>query len=121
LNKYIFTIIFLVSFLIAVSVWIEPTKAFFSDKNKVENELRIKNAEKDSLANLLENIKNNSNDLEKSTRNSGYAKKGETMLKIVSNNPEEESKKLKVSMFLLFALTVVVALIILFAIPKKGA
>ena len=119
MKKRVFNIVCFGAVLVALLVLFEPTRAYFFDRVKMQKELQAKNAERDSLANVLENIRNNPQDLERNARNSGFARKGETMIKIVPVNIEEETRKLKISAFLLLALTIIIALIFIFAIPKK--
>jgi hypothetical protein len=57
--------------------------------------------------------------LEKTVRNSGYSRKDETMLKIITPDTEKEMKRFEITMFLLIAATIVVLLVILFALPNK--
>jgi len=118
-KKYLFKIFCAVILLLILAYWVVPLKAFFFDKAKIENELRVKNVEKDSLSEVLTDMQNNPDDLEKEARNNGYAKKGETMLKIVPENLEEKSRKLNISLFLIASLIIVSGLIISFAIQRK--
>jgi len=120
MKKHFFKIFCVTAIVIALATLFEPSRAYFFDKAKIQKELEAKKNEKDSIVKVFENIRNNPNDLERSARNSGYAKRGETMLKIVSVNEEEEMRKLKISAFLLLSLTIIIGLIVLFAIPKKA-
>lgn len=118
-QKHIFPIFLLVALIIAFFVCVEPIKAFFYDKPKIEKELQSKNNQKDSLASILNNIKDNPDYMEKEARNSGYAKKGETMLKIVPEDIQEKNKKNSINAILLLSAFAVIVLIILFALPKR--
>ena len=101
-------------------VWTRPVKALFFDKKRVENELKAKTNEKDSLERVLKGVREDPNNLERTVRNNGYSKKDETMLKIISPDSEKETRNFEITFFLLLASAVIVLLVILFAIPQKN-
>ena len=119
MKKHFFKLFLLFALCVAIASLFEPTRAYFFERTELKNELQAKNVTKDSLADVLQSIRNNPRDLERNARNSGFAKRGETMLKIVRVDVEDEVRKLKISAVLLLSLIIVVVLILVFAIPKK--
>lgn len=120
-KKYFFVIFVIIMLVVIGAYWAKPAKAFLFDKVKIEKELQEKNAEKQLLTENLEEMQNNPDDLEKEARNNGYAKKGETMLKIVPENVEEKNRRLNISAFLIIALIIISGLIVSFALSNKKA
>ncbi|MCL1945614.1 MAG: hypothetical protein FWF51_00475 [Chitinivibrionia bacterium] len=112
-------IVIAIAIIITLLVWTRPIKATFFDKKRIENELKAKTNEKDSLEKVLKGVIEDPNNLQRTVRNSGYSQKDETMLKIIVPDAEKETRNFEITFFLLVAATIVVLLVILFALPQK--
>jgi len=99
---------------------VRPLRAFLFDRARSQNTLENKIAQRDSLQNVLQGIRENPNNLERVVRNSGYSRANETMLKIIAPDQERENRRLETTLILAIAAATVILLIILFAIPVKS-
>ena len=114
MRTLIFRILFVVTLIIVILAWKQPIVSMV-DKTRLNNELKEKQNERDSLGQVIERIKNNPEEKRKEARRSGYSKNDEMMLKIITPDIEKESEKIKTNVILLLSALITIILVAAFA------
>ena len=118
MKNIILKTLFVAAITVVILTWRQPIISII-EKRIINKELKEKINLKDSLEQIVQRVKNNTEEKRKEARKMGYSKNEETMLKIINPNTKKENDKVITNAVLSISAVVIFFLVIILAALSK--